>query len=170
MLADANANGIVLDGVVAASKAQAATLWKIRESTWEGQRGEGASIKHDVSIPISSVPEFMRRATAALAEPFDGARIFAFGHVGDGNIHFNLAQPVGGDPDAFLARSREAHDIVHDIIGSLNGSISAEHGIGRLKRKELALYKSKSEIDAMRAVKMALDPLNIMNPGVLLPD
>ena len=170
LLGSAFEAGLVADGVVAASTAQARALWRVRESTWEGQRGEGASIKHDVSVPVSVVADFISEATLIAEAAIPGSRIFAFGHVGDGNIHFNLAQPRGMDPQRFLDRSAEVHDLVHAIVARFGGSISAEHGIGRLKRDELARYKNPVEFRMMRAVKTALDPLGLMNPGVLIPE
>jgi D-lactate dehydrogenase (cytochrome) len=168
LLEDGMERGLVLDGVIAASEAQARDLWKIREGIVEGQRFEGGSIKHDVAVPVSSVATFMRRATAAVEAALPGVRVCAFGHAGDGNIHFNLSQPVGADTAEFLARWEDMNRIVHDIVTDLNGSISAEHGIGRLKRDELTHYKTALELDLMRKVKRALDPMNIMNPGKVI--
>jgi FAD/FMN-containing dehydrogenase len=160
--------GLVQDGVIAASAGQAKDLWRIREGVVEGQLPEGGSIKHDVSVPVSRVGEFIRRATAAVEARLPGIRPVPFGHVGDGNIHFNLSQPPGADKAAYLARWHEFNDIVHGIVASLNGSISAEHGIGRLKRDELPRYKSSLELDLMRKIKRALDPDGIMNPGKVI--
>ena len=169
-LSEALAEGLVKDGVVAASTAQARDLWRIREAMVEGQKYEGGSIKHDVSVAVSRVADFIARASAAATAKLPGIRPLAFGHVGDGNIHFNLAQPPGADPKVFLARRPEFNHIVHDLARSLNGSISAEHGIGRLKREELPRYKSSLELALMRRLKQALDPDDLMNPGkVLLP-
>jgi FAD/FMN-containing dehydrogenase len=158
------ADGLIVDGVIAESGAQAKQLWHIREAIVEAQNYSG-SIKHDVSVPISRVAEFISRATAAVTERLPGTRPIAFGHVGDGNIHFNLTQPEGGDTAAYLARWQEFNDIVHGIVRALDGSISAEHGVGRLKREEITHYKSPVEIELMRRVKRALDRDNIMNPG-----
>lgn len=155
---------LVLDATVAASEGQAAALWRIREAMVEAQKHEGGSIKHDVSVPISSVPEFLERAMAAVTARIPGIRPVPFGHIGDGNIHFNLSQPVGADKAAYIARWDEMNEIVHDIVVELGGSISAEHGIGRLKVASNAHYKSSVEIDLMKKVKAALDPAGIMNP------
>jgi len=160
--------GLVKDGVIAASKAQARDLWRIREGVVEAQKYEGGSHKHDVSVPVSKVAEFILAADKAIAERLPGIRPNAFGHVGDGNIHYNIHQPEAADTAVFLKRREEFNRIVHDIAVGLNGSISAEHGIGRLKREELAHYKSPLEIELMRRVKQALDPACIMNPGKIL--
>ena len=167
-LADVMERELVRDGVIAASDAQAKDLWRIREGIVEGQKQEGGSIKHDVSVPVSRVAAFIRETGPAIEAACPGVRIVAFGHVGDGNIHYNLSQPVGADRDAFLARREEMNRIVHDRIAALGGSISAEHGIGRLKLGELEHYKSPVELDLMRCVKHALDPENIMNPGKII--
>jgi D-lactate dehydrogenase (cytochrome) len=168
-LSEALAGGLVKDGVVATSTAQARDLWRIREAMVEGQKYEGASIKHDVSVPVSRVADFVTRASAAVTAKLPGIRPLAFGHVGDGNIHFNLAQPPGVDTNVFLARRPEFNHIVHDLARGLNGSISAEHGIGRLKREEMPRYKSSLELALMRRLKQALDPDDLMNPGKILP-
>jgi FAD/FMN-containing dehydrogenase len=158
---------LIADGVIAASGPQARELWKIREAIVEAQLYSG-SIKHDVSVPVSRVADFIVRATAGVTERLPGIRPMAFGHVGDGNIHFNLTQPEGADTAAYLARWQEFNDIVHGVVRELHGSISAEHGVGRLKRDEIAHYKSPVEIELMRAVKRTFDPANIMNPGKLV--
>jgi len=168
-LSEALAAGLVKDGVVAASTAQARDLWRIREAMVEGQKYEGGSIKHDVSVPVSRVADFITRASGAATARLPGIRPLAFGHVGDGNIHFNLSQPPGADTKVFLARRAEFNHIVHDLARALNGSISAEHGIGRLKREELPRYKSSIELALMRRLKQALDPDDLMNPGKILP-
>ncbi|MCB9947934.1 MAG: FAD-binding oxidoreductase [Rhodospirillaceae bacterium] len=156
---------LVQDAVIAASVAQARQLWFLREAIVEAQRVAGASIKHDVAVPVARVPELIRRATEAAAAAMPGAAVIAFGHVGDGNIHFNLCQPPDADAAAFTARTHEINHLVHDIVTSMTGSISAEHGIGRLKRDELAWRKSPVELELMRKVKGVLDPAGIMNPG-----
>ncbi|MGC2198604.1 MAG: FAD-binding oxidoreductase [Stellaceae bacterium] len=158
---------LVTDGVIAESGAQAGELWRIREAIVEAQNYSG-SIKHDVSVPVSRVAEFILRATAGVTTRLPGIRSIAFGHVGDGNIHFNLTQPEGADTAAYLARWQEFNDIVHGVVRDLRGSISAEHGVGRLKRDEITHYKSPVEIELMRTIKRALDPANIMNPGKLV--
>ncbi len=171
ILAEAFEAGILSDAVVAATGAQAEALWRLRETIPEAQKREGASIKHDISVPVSRIPDFLSRATAAVEAALPGVRPCPFGHVGDGNLHFNLTQPIAADPAAFLARWPEINALVHDIVLDLDGSISAEHGIGRFKTEELHRAKSRVEMDLMRAVKTALDPRNLMNPGVLFgPD
>ena len=168
-LSEALAGGLLRDGVVATSTAQARDLWRIREAMVEGQKYEGGSIKHDVSVPVSRVADFINCATAAVTAKLPGIRPLAFGHVGDGNIHFNLSQPPSADAKVFLARRAEFSHIVHDLARGLNGSISAEHGIGRLKREDLPRYKSPLELALMRRLKQALDPDELMNPGKILP-
>ena len=167
-LSDSMEAGLVKDGVIAKSGAQARDLWRIREGLVEAQKYEGGSIKHDISVPVSKVAEYIKRAHAAIAERVPGIRPNAFGHVGDGNIHYNIHQPVEADKAAFLALQPDLNRIVHDIAVALNGSISAEHGIGRLKVDELAHYKAPLEMEMMRRVKQALDPDGIMNPGKIL--
>ncbi|MBI1776174.1 MAG: FAD-binding oxidoreductase [Proteobacteria bacterium] len=168
MLGQAAEDGLVLDATIAQSEAQSAAFWKLRETAAEAQKAEGASIKHDVSVPVARVPAFMQEAHARVLKLEPKARLVAFGHVGDGNIHFNVAEPVGGDAKAFLARWAEFNRVVHDCVVEFGGSISAEHGIGRLKREELQHYKSATELDLMRRIKAALDPKGIMNPGKVL--
>jgi D-lactate dehydrogenase (cytochrome) len=170
LLEEALEAGEILDGTVAASEAQRRVLWLIREGVVDGQRHEGGSIKHDVAVPVASVATFLDRATAAVTERLPGIRVVAFGHAGDGNIHFNLRQPVGADRAAYLARWDEFNHIVHGIVADLGGSISAEHGIGRLKRDEITRYKAPIELELMARIKAALDPLHIMNPGKTVPD
>ncbi|MBV8651879.1 MAG: FAD-binding oxidoreductase, partial [Alphaproteobacteria bacterium] len=160
--------GLVVNGVIASSAAQAANIWRIRDGMTEAQGYEGGSIKHDVSVPVMRVAEFIRSATAAVEERLPGIRPCPFGHVGDGNIHFNLSQPKGADKAAYLARWSEFNDIVHGIVAKLGGSISAEHGVGRLKLDELPHYKSKLELELMHKIKHALDPDGIMNPGKVI--
>jgi FAD/FMN-containing dehydrogenase len=167
LLETALEENLVADGVIAESGQQGEQLWHIREAIVEAQLYSG-SIKHDVSVPVSRVGDFIIRATAGVTERLPGIRPMAFGHVGDGNIHFNLTQPEGADTTAYLARWQEFNDIVHGVVRDLHGSISAEHGVGRLKRDEIIHYKSPIEIELMRAVKRALDPDNIMNPGKLV--
>jgi len=163
-------DGVVLDGVFAESGAQADDLWRIRESIPEAQFPEGASIKNDVSVPVSKAAEFIERAVGAAEKLIPGIRPVAFGHVGDGNIHFNLSQPIDMDSDAFLARWHDVTGLVNDIAADLHGSFSAEHGIGMLKRDDLARYRPAVEVEMMAAVKKAIDPANIMNPGKVIPD
>ncbi len=158
-------DGLALDAVVAGSEAQRRALWRLRESMTEAQKPEGGSIKHDVAIPVSAVPTFLDRATAACEALVPGCRVCAFGHAGDGNIHFNVSQPVGADKGAFMERWHDMNRIVHDIVAELGGSISAEHGIGRLKRDELPQYKDSVALELMRALKRTFDPNGILNPG-----
>ena len=157
-----------VDAVVAKSTAQSQALWSLRENISEAQRFEGASIKHDISVPISSIAEFVTRANAALEAAFPGIRIVAFGHMGDGNLHFNVSRPLAQSDADFFALSHHINEIVHDLVHAMNGSISAEHGLGQLKREEITRYKSSLELDLMRAVKRAWDPLGIMNPGKVI--
>ena len=168
VLVDAMERGEVLDATIAESRAQAADFWRLRETLPEAQLIEAASIKHDISVPVSSVPEFLRTADAALAAAMPGIRICAFGHIGDGNLHYNVIKPSDMDDALFKGRLEEINRIVHDIAVSLRGSISAEHGIGLLKRDELAHYKSPIALNAMRDIKRALDPNGIMNPGKVI--
>ena len=170
-LGDALADGLIADATIAASGAQNAALWHLREGVPEAQTREGASIKHDVSVPLSRLPDFLERANAACRAAMPGLRPCGFGHFGDGNIHFNLSQPVGMDRAAFLAQWSRFNRIVHDIVDELGGSIAAEHGVGLIKRDELQRYGDPVGLDLMRTLKTALDPKNILNPGkvVALP-
>ena len=167
-LAEAFESGAVLNAVIAASGQQAAQLWRLRETIPESQKHAGGCIKHDISVPVSSVAEFLRQATAAARKAIPGVRVVPFGHMGDGNIHFNLSQPPGEDRKAFLARTEAIEHVIHDIAVGLDGSFSAEHGVGVLKRGELHRYKSPVEIEMMRAIKRTLDPKGIMNRGKIL--
>ena len=162
-------NGLVHDAVIAESLAQRAALWKLRESVPEAQRAEGASIKHDVSVPVAALPRFVPEATAAVLAIVPAGRMVAYGHVGDGNLHFNVSVPLGEDGSAFLAHAPAIHEAVHEIVRRYRGSISAEHGIGRLKREALARHRSHVDLEVMRAIKRALDPRGILNPGKVLP-
>ncbi len=167
-LATAVEDGLVSDAALAANQRQAQAFWAIREGMVEAQKFEGGSIKHDVSVAVSKVPDFIARATALVEEMVPGIRPVSFGHVGDGNVHFNLSQPVDADREAFLARWEEVNEAVHELVVEMGGSISAEHGIGRLKLAENARFKSAVELDLMRAVKQALDPRGLMNPGKVI--
>ncbi len=158
-------DGIVEDAVFADSEAQSLELWKIREEIPAAQSREGGSIKHDIAVPVSKSADFIKEATERVEAALPGIRVCAFGHIGDGNIHFNLTQPVGADKAEFIARWAEFNRIVHDLVVEMDGSISAEHGIGLIKRDELRHYKSETELDLMRRVKQAIDPQGIMNPG-----
>jgi FAD/FMN-containing dehydrogenase len=159
---------VARDAVVAQSQDQADRLWAMRENITEAQRREGPNIKHDIALPVSAIPSFIDRSVAALAHALPGARPLIFGHLGDGNLHYNVAAPEGDDPDEFMRHSATANRIIHDLVAAAQGSISAEHGIGQLKRTELLHYKSDVEIDLMRRVKAALDPAGLMNPGKVL--
>ncbi len=169
-LTSAHEDGLVQDAVIAHSNAQATALWRLREAIVEAQRFEGSSIKHDVAVPIHRVPEFIQRASASVERELAGIRVCAFGHVGDGNIHYNLSQPVAMAESAYLAQRQRLNRIVHDIVMDMNGSFSAEHGIGRLKLEEMGRYKSATELNLMRQIKTTLDPRGIMNPGKVVPD
>ena len=167
-LAEAVENGLIREALVAQSQAQAADFWRLRESISEAQKREGFSIKHDVSLPISRIPEFLERAGAALAADFPGVRVVTFGHLGDGNLHYNLSMPGASDNAAFLYTTPRANRLVHDLVADLGGSISAEHGLGQLKREEIRRYKSPLELELMARIKTALDPQGLMNPGKVL--
>lgn len=167
-LAAALEKGWIDDAVLAQSGEQAARLWDLRERLSEAQKIEGFSIKHDVSVPVSRIGEFVERAGAALQAAYPGIRIVAFGHVGDGNLHYNQSKPEAAENAEFMAAQPDVNRIVHDIVDALGGSISAEHGIGQLKRGELAHYKSAVEMEMMRAIKRTFDPLGLMNPGKVL--
>jgi len=169
-LASAIDAGLAADAVIAESLAQREALWRLRESVPEAQRAEGASIKHDVSVPVASLPRFCDAAAAAILGIVPTGRLVAYGHVGDGNLHFNVSVPPGGDPAAFLALAPRIHEAVYAIVRQHRGSISAEHGIGRLKRAALARHKDPVALDVMRSLKRALDPKGILNPGKVLPD
>ena len=162
-------SGLVSDGILASSGAQREALWRLRHSMSEAQKKEGASIKHDISVPVDSMERFLGTATAVVAKLVPGVRVVAFGHLGDGNVHFNLSQPPGADGADFLGRWNEISHRVHEVAIDLGGSFSAEHGIGALKLGELAHWRGGVPLEVMRAVKRALDPLGIMNPGKLLP-
>jgi len=166
-LAAAMDRGVVLDATVARSGAQAAALWAARENISEAQRREGPNLKHDIAMPVSAIPAFLDEAEHALSAAFPGVRYVVFGHLGDGNLHYNLSAPPGTAAEAFVASDAlaRAQRIVHDLVVAHAGSISAEHGIGLLKRDELARLKSPRELAVMRSVKAALDPSGLLNPG-----
>ncbi len=159
---------IIEDASIASSLEQRAEFWRLRESIPEAQVKEGGSIKHDVSVEVGLVPALLRQATPAVEAFAPGARVVAFGHLGDGNIHFNISQPLGADKQAFLDRWDAMNEIVHGIVGRLGGSYSAEHGVGQLKRGLLARWKDPASLAVMRQIKAALDPNGVMNPGKVL--
>jgi FAD/FMN-containing dehydrogenase len=160
--------GIVEDAALAESLEQTNSFWHLRMLLSETQRPEGGSIKHDVSVPVATVPQFIAEATKACEQMVPGCRVVPFGHLGDGNVHFNVSQPVGADKNAFLVRWAEMNAVVHGIAAKLGGSISAEHGIGVLKRDLLPGVKDKVALEVMRSLKRTLDPKGIMNPGKVL--
>jgi FAD/FMN-containing dehydrogenase len=169
-LGEALEQGLVMDAVIARSQAQAQELWAIRETLPLVQKPEGGSIKQDLSLPVSKLTQFMSEAAAVVERLVPGARPVPFGHIGDGNIHYNISQPVGADPREFLARWDEVSAAVFEVVRRLGGSISAEHGIGRLKREMMPLIKSPAELEMMRGLKWLFDPKGILNPGKVLPD
>jgi FAD/FMN-containing dehydrogenase len=169
LLADAIEVGIATDAAIASTDAQKAMMWKLRENISVAEKAHGKALKHDVAVPVSRVAEFMVEGDALARRLHPGVDVIAFGHVGDGNIHFNITPPPGSDQDQFVDKDGlHITKAINDLVCSLNGSISAEHGIGLLKREELAWRKSAVEMDMMRAVKKALDPHNRMNPGRVL--
>ena len=168
LLEAAMEQGLIADAAQAQSLAQRQAFWALRENLSEVQKHEGGSIKHDISVPIASVPEFLRRVELAVTACVPGARMVPFGHLGDGNIHCNVSQPVGVDKAGFLARWHEVNAVVHGIVRELGGSISAEHGIGVLKRDLLVEVKDPVALEVMRALKAALDPGGVLNPGKVL--
>jgi FAD/FMN-containing dehydrogenase len=166
---DAALEGAVIeDAVVATSVAQSRGLWQLREHIPLAQAKAGKNIKHDISLPVSSIPDFIAKTAPQLQQAFPGCQLVCFGHLGDGNLHFNVVPPHGIANEAFLANQDAVNRVVHDSVAGFGGSISAEHGIGALKREELVRYKSPLELNLMRAVKTALDPQGIMNPGKIL--
>ncbi len=168
ILAEGMEEGWVTDAVIAASLSQSAAFWRLREALSDSQKPEGASIKHDIAVPVASIPAFIDEAARAVASVSPAARVVCFGHMGDGNLHYNISQPVGASADEFLALYRPMNKAVHDVVRAMNGSISAEHGIGRLKRDELIATAPPVAIDLMRRVKAAFDPAGIMNPGKVI--
>lgn len=163
------ADSLIANAVFAESLADRTRMWAFREQMSEVQSKEGASIKHDVSVPIAAVPQLIAEGTAAAKRLFAGIRAVPFGHMGDGNIHFNFSQPVGVDGKAFMAEADEkVHEAIYDIVLRLGGSVSAEHGIGQLKRELLVQVKDPVALDMMRAIKTALDPKGLLNPGKML--
>jgi len=168
VLGQAAERGLLLDAVLAGSLSQARDLWRLRESVSEAQKPEGGNIKHDVSVPIAKIAEFIERADRIVESICPGARPLPLGHFGDGNIHYNIAQPVDMGKERFLEFWEPITTAVHELVAEMGGSISAEHGIGRMKRKDLERYKSAVELELMRRIKAAFDPNGILNPGKLL--
>ena len=168
ILAQGMEQAIVDDAVIAVNLAQRMSFWKLRDEMSAAQKPEGGSIKHDISVPVAAVPDFIEQANAAVVKLIPGARPVPFGHLGDGNIHYNVSQPVGADSADFHARWHEVNEVVFAIVLRMGGSISAEHGIGVLKREELPQVKDKVAMELMRSLKALLDPLGIMNPGKVL--
>jgi FAD/FMN-containing dehydrogenase len=168
ILSKAMEDEIIDDAVIAANLSQRLGFWKLRDEMSAAQKPEGGSIKHDISVPVAAVPAFIDEANAAVVKLIPGARPVPFGHLGDGNIHYNVSQPVGAKSADFLARWHDVNAVVFGIVLTMGGSISAEHGIGVLKRDELPEVKDKVAIELMRSVKAMLDPLGIMNPGKVL--
>ena len=162
-------DNIVLDAAIAESDAQRAAIWRLREEHSEAQKREGASVKNDVSVPVSKVPAFIEKATAACEKLIPGVRCVPFGHMGDGNIHFNLEQPIGADPAWFLDQDHPIMDVVNEVVREYDGSFSAEHGIGKLKPYMMPDWRGGAELAIMQRIKAALDPAGIMNPGKVLP-
>jgi FAD/FMN-containing dehydrogenase len=167
-LAGSMESGLVLDAVIAQSERERQALWKVRETIPEAQRLDGASLKHDISVPVTSLAAFVEQASSWVQGNVPDGRLVAYGHVGDGNLHFNLNQAPGAARDAFLAREPLIKRAIHDLVRDFGGSFSAEHGIGRLKVGELERYALPAELDLMRAVKRAFDPNGILNPGKVL--
>ena len=161
-------SGLIADALIAQSIAQSRKFWALRENISEAQAAEGKNIKHDISVPISSIGDFVAATDAALARQFPGVRMVVFGHLGDGNLHYNVSPPLGMNEDTFLAMQDDINALVHDAVAANSGSISAEHGIGVLRRDEMLRYKSPVELALMRTIKNAFDPLGIMNPGKLI--
>jgi FAD/FMN-containing dehydrogenase len=168
ILAEGHKKGLVLDATIAESLEQAKAFWRIREMFGEVQRHIGASIKHDVSVPVAAIPSFIEETNAAVSKLIPGCRPLPFGHVGDGNIHYNVTQPEGADKEKFLARWDEVNAVVFAVVKKFGGSISAEHGVGVMKRDILHLYKDPVALELMRGLKKMLDPNGILNPGKVL--
>jgi D-lactate dehydrogenase (cytochrome) len=165
---DAAAQGTLMDAIFASSGAQAQAMWKLRESIPEAQRRHGASLKHDVSVPVSAIPSLIEAGSVLARRIAPEGDVIAYGHAGDGNLHFNVSQKPGSDQAAFLARAPALEAAMFDLVESLGGSISAEHGIGRLKAAEFARRADPVELSVMRELKRALDPKGILNPGKVL--
>lgn len=169
VLGQALEEGLVTDAVLAESETQRQNIWMIREEHAEAQKRAGASVKNDVSVPLAAIPDFIEEATKACESLVPGIRVAPFGHIGDGNIHFNLVQPEGADPAAFLAQDHALMDAVAEIVRKFGGSFSAEHGVGQLKTYMMPSWRGGAELETMRKIKDALDPKNLMNPGKIFP-
>jgi FAD/FMN-containing dehydrogenase len=169
LLADAMEQNVITDAVIAQSLAQSAQFWKLREALGEAQSKAGKNIKHDISVPISTIPKFVEVTNAAITRAYPQARMIVFGHLGDGNLHYNVSPHTGERGDDFPQIESAVNRITHDAVAAVGGSLSAEHGLGVLRRAEAMRYKSPVELSLMRAIKTALDPLGIMNPGKGLP-
>ena len=168
-LAQGFEDGLILDGAIAQSEGQARAFWFLREAILEGQPHYGGAVKTDISVPVSRIPDFLERADKALEAAMPGIRPYPFGHVGDGNLHYNISQPDGMARAEFMARAKEVSGIVNAIAAELDGSFSAEHGVGQIKLDEMARWKAPVELAMMRALKASIDPRGIMNPGKVLP-
>lgn len=168
LLENAAKNGTIGDAAIAGSLTQTAEFWRLREAASEAQKFEGGSIKHDISVPVATIPAFIDRAKQIVEKICPGARPVPFGHFGDGNVHYNVSQPPSMDKARFLALWEEMTGAIHDLVTEMHGSIAAEHGIGRMKRDALAKLKCNIELDLMRRIKAALDPNGILNPGKVL--
>ena len=168
-LGEAVERGLAVDAVVASSPAQVAALWALREGISEAQNHEGPSLKHDVTVPVSRIPAFVERTDRALEEAVPGVRVVTYGHIGDGNLHYNLSKPEGCADDEFRARAGDLARVIYDQTSASDGSISAEHGLGQSKRGIIADYKDSYELELMRGIKQLFDPRGLMNPGKMLP-
>ena len=170
LLAAALKAGFAQDAVIAANEAQAEAFWRLRDSISEAERASGPAVQHDISVPVDAMPDFMLTAATAIEANFPGTTAIAFGHLGDGNVHFHVKAPPGADDRSWRAETgAKATRMVHDLVVAAGGSISAEHGIGQIKRAELLRLSDPARISALRAIKAALDPQGIMNPGKLVP-
>jgi len=167
-IAEALERELAIDAVLAQSEAQVAALWAMREGISEAQNHEGPSLKHDISVPVSSIPAFIEAVDRRLLEQFPGVRIAAYGHVGDGNLHYNVSKPIGSDDAAFKAQQEAIMRVIYDVTTELRGSISAEHGLGQAKRDAAKHYKDPLELELMRVLKETFDPKGLMNPGKVL--
>lgn len=161
-------NGLIADAVIAKNKAESDHLWNVRHSISDAEKPEGASLKHDISVPVGRIGEFLAAGERLVAEMMPEARLVAFGHVGDGNLHYNVAQPVGAGAQAFLQEGKALTQAIYELVASMGGSFSAEHGVGILKKPYLHQFRAAAELELMRSVKKALDPCNILNPGKVI--